>query len=243
MQPRWACPFLLLPAARLRRHGAARRACSSARSIAASTREPHLDQVLFSIGLVFMAVAAIDYFVGSMQQIVTAAGVAAGAASRSRRRRASASIGSSSSCVCGAADARRCRLVLLAHALRQPPARRGRRSARRARAWASTSTAIFLADVRLRLGPGRARRRARRRDPRPRSDVSAQVHDLFPDRRLRRRHDHDHRAAARLAAARHRRRRRQVLRAQARRLHHLHADDRDPAACARRACSRAAGGR
>jgi branched-chain amino acid transport system permease protein len=30
--------------------------------------KPHLDQVLFSIGLVFMAVAAVDYFVGSMQQ-------------------------------------------------------------------------------------------------------------------------------------------------------------------------------
>jgi branched-chain amino acid transport system permease protein len=29
---------------------------------------PHLDQVLFSIGLVFMAVASVDYFVGSMQQ-------------------------------------------------------------------------------------------------------------------------------------------------------------------------------
>jgi branched-chain amino acid transport system permease protein len=33
-------------------------------------RRPHLDQVLFSIGLVFMAVAAFDYFVGSTQQIV-----------------------------------------------------------------------------------------------------------------------------------------------------------------------------
>ena len=32
--------------------------------------KPHLDQVLFSIGLVFMAVAAVDYFVGSRQQIV-----------------------------------------------------------------------------------------------------------------------------------------------------------------------------
>ena len=30
--------------------------------------QPHLDQVLFSIGLVFMAVTAVDYFVGSMQQ-------------------------------------------------------------------------------------------------------------------------------------------------------------------------------
>lgn len=31
---------------------------------------PHLDQVLFSIGLTFMAVAAVDYFVGSTQQIM-----------------------------------------------------------------------------------------------------------------------------------------------------------------------------
>jgi branched-chain amino acid transport system permease protein len=33
-------------------------------------RKPHLDQVLFSIGLTFMAVATVDYFVGSTQQIV-----------------------------------------------------------------------------------------------------------------------------------------------------------------------------
>jgi branched-chain amino acid transport system permease protein len=32
--------------------------------------KPHLDQVLFSIGLTFMAVATADYFVGSSQQIV-----------------------------------------------------------------------------------------------------------------------------------------------------------------------------
>ena len=32
--------------------------------------KPHLDQVLFSIGLVFMAVASVDYFVGSTQQII-----------------------------------------------------------------------------------------------------------------------------------------------------------------------------
>jgi len=32
--------------------------------------KPHLDQVLFSIGLAFMAVAAVDYFVGSSQQNV-----------------------------------------------------------------------------------------------------------------------------------------------------------------------------
>jgi branched-chain amino acid transport system permease protein len=33
-------------------------------------KRTHLDQVLFSIGLVFMSVTAVDYFVGSMQQIV-----------------------------------------------------------------------------------------------------------------------------------------------------------------------------
>jgi len=32
--------------------------------------KPHLDQVLFSIGLVFMTVAAVDYFIGSQQQIL-----------------------------------------------------------------------------------------------------------------------------------------------------------------------------
>ena len=33
-------------------------------------RKTHLDQVLFSIGLAFMAVASVDYFVGSQQQIM-----------------------------------------------------------------------------------------------------------------------------------------------------------------------------
>jgi branched-chain amino acid transport system permease protein len=33
-------------------------------------RKSHLDQVLFSIGLVFMSVAAVDYFMGSQQQFV-----------------------------------------------------------------------------------------------------------------------------------------------------------------------------
>ena len=33
-------------------------------------KRPHLDHVLFSIGLVFMTVAAVDYLVGSQQQII-----------------------------------------------------------------------------------------------------------------------------------------------------------------------------
>ena len=32
--------------------------------------KPHLDQVLFTIGLTFMAVASVDYFLGSTQQII-----------------------------------------------------------------------------------------------------------------------------------------------------------------------------
>ena len=34
-------------------------------------RKPHLDQVLFSIGLTFMAVASVDYLLGSSQQNIT----------------------------------------------------------------------------------------------------------------------------------------------------------------------------
>lgn len=33
-------------------------------------RSSHLDQVLFSIGLVFMSIAAIDYFMGGQQQLI-----------------------------------------------------------------------------------------------------------------------------------------------------------------------------
>ena len=36
-------------------------------------RKPHLDQVLFTIGLVFMSVAAVDYVMGSSQVFVAAA--------------------------------------------------------------------------------------------------------------------------------------------------------------------------
>src|SRR6202007_2587491 len=38
----------------------------------------HLDQVLFTIGLVFMAVAAVDYVMGSQQQFVQLPGVLQG---------------------------------------------------------------------------------------------------------------------------------------------------------------------
>ena len=97
-------------------------------------------------------------------------------------------------------------------ALRQPAARRGRRSAGGARARHQCRRGVRH-HLRGRLRPRRPRRRARRRDPRPRSDLSAQIHDLLPDRRHGRRHLEHHRAVPRLDPARHRRRRRQVLRA------------------------------
>ncbi len=58
--------------------------------------KPHLDQVLFSIGLVFMAVAAVDYFVGSPAADRAVAAVAAGAV-RPRQPSASAATACSSS--------------------------------------------------------------------------------------------------------------------------------------------------
>jgi branched-chain amino acid transport system permease protein len=67
---RQGVPFLVVPAAR---PSWARR-CSAAVLERTLYRplyhKPHLDQVLFSIGLVFMAVAAVDYYVGSTQQIM-----------------------------------------------------------------------------------------------------------------------------------------------------------------------------
>ncbi len=42
--------------------------CSSGRSTGRMYRKPHLDQVLFSIGLTFMAIAAVDFLLGSQQQ-------------------------------------------------------------------------------------------------------------------------------------------------------------------------------
>ena len=126
------------------------------------------------------------------------------------------------------------------HALRQPAARGGRRSARGARARHQRQPDLRR-HLRRRLRARRPRRRARRRDPRARSDLPAEVHDLLPDRRHGRRHHQHHRPVPRRAAARHRRRRGQVLRAAVRRLRHLRADDRRARPAPARACSRGRG--
>ena len=86
-------------------------------------RKPHLDQVLFTIGLVFMSVAAVDYVMGSQPGVRAPARLAAGPVRRVRRRRRTLS----------AADHRGLRAAdagaaadPVAHALRQPTARRRR---------------------------------------------------------------------------------------------------------------------
>ena len=69
LMQRWDVPFLVcLPMAFA---GAALLGALLERTVYRPMyRKPHLDQVLFSIGLAFMAVAAVDYFMGSQQQIM-----------------------------------------------------------------------------------------------------------------------------------------------------------------------------
>ena len=153
-----------------------------------------------------------------------AAGLAARAQSTSSAS-ASAATGCSSSSICG----------LLTVALQLHPGATRASAAGCAPRWttrasragsASTCNAVFALTFAFGSRPRRPRRRAGRRDPRARPELPAEVHDLLPDRGGGRRHLQHHRAVPGLAAARHRRRRRQVLRAQARRLRHLHHDDR-----------------
>jgi branched-chain amino acid transport system permease protein len=69
LMQRWQVPFLLcLPIAFA---GSALLGALLERTLYRHMyRKPHLDQVLFSIGLAFMSVAAMDYFMGSQQQIM-----------------------------------------------------------------------------------------------------------------------------------------------------------------------------
>jgi branched-chain amino acid transport system permease protein len=69
LMQRWDVPFLLcLPLAFA---GAAVLGAALERALYRPMyRKPHLEQVLFSIGLAFMAVATADYFMGSQQQIM-----------------------------------------------------------------------------------------------------------------------------------------------------------------------------
>ena len=120
-------------AARLPVPAVDRRSCWSARSTCTLYARSHLDQVLFTIGLVFMAVAAVDYMMGSQQQFMIQLPAWLQGRVRCLGVRHRASTGCFIIVVCGVLA-----VVLQldpdAHPLRQPAARRGRRSARRPRA-------------------------------------------------------------------------------------------------------------
>jgi branched-chain amino acid transport system permease protein len=69
LMQRWGVPFMVcLPFAFL---GSAALGAVLERTLYRPLyAKPHLDQVLFSIGLTFMAVASVDYFLGGTQQII-----------------------------------------------------------------------------------------------------------------------------------------------------------------------------
>ena len=62
---RLGVPFLACAAARVPGHGARSALRARAHALCPRLRQRHLDQVLFTIGLVFMSVAAVDYVMGS----------------------------------------------------------------------------------------------------------------------------------------------------------------------------------
>ena len=182
-----------------------------------------------SIGLVFMAVAAVDSTIGSQKQFVTlpgwlqgrveVLGIQIGLYPKLHHRRVR---GDRHRLAAGRPQ------PASAAACAPPSTTPGWRKAR-AFPWTKLCT-----HVRGRLRACRARRRARRRDPRARSHVSVQIHDLLFDRRHRRRDNEHHGTVPRLTAPRYRRRRRQVLRAEPRRIRDLHVNGRRPGATATR---------
>ena len=138
----------------------------------------HLDQVLFSVGLVFMSVAAVDYIMGSSRIFIKLPAVLEGQIDLFGvgigRYRLMIIV------ICGLLTAAFA-TGAGAHALRLPASRRGRRSARCLRASASTCRTGVCLYLRVRVWPGRAGRRAERGDPRARSVFPAEIHDLLPD--------------------------------------------------------------
>ena len=181
--------------------------------------------MLFSIGLVFMAVAAVDYMMGSQQQIIQLPRWLQGRFEHPRRRhRALPPLHHR--------RLRRARRRAAARSCRGPASAAACARRSTTRAWragsASTSSVIFAAT--FAVGSGLAGLGGA---------LGAEILGLDPTFPLKfmiyflivvavgGTTEH-HRPAPRRAAARHRRRRGQVLRARARRLHHLHADDRRP---------------
>ena len=184
----------------------------------------HLDQVLFTIGLTFMSVAAVDYIMGSSRIFIKLPaalegqfdffGVGIG------RYRLMIIV------ICG--------LLTVALQLILAKTRFGSRlraavdDPRAASGLGINVPQVFAFTFAFGCGLGGSRRGAQRRNPRARSVFSAEIHDLLFDRGHRRRLLQHHRAVPRFAFARHRRRRRQILRAEDGPVRHLHHHDRDP---------------
>jgi branched-chain amino acid transport system permease protein len=177
----------------------------------------HLDQVLFTIGLVFMAVAAVDYTMGSSQQFVQIPQALQGqfdvfGIAMSKYRLLIIAV---------------CGVLTIALQLILTRTRFGSRlraavdDQRVARGLGINVGAVFA--VTFAVGSGL------------RPDLSAQIHDLLFDRGDGWRHLEHYRAVPCLDPARHRRCRRQVLRAHAGRFRHLCDHDRRFAVAAARA--------
>ena len=189
---------------------------------------PHLDHVLFSIGLVFVAVAAIDYLMGSQQQNLRLPPWLTG-----RFDIAGVGIGRYRAFLIATCGVLVVVLQLVLSYTRFGIRLRAAVDDRRvAQGLGIPVNAVFAATFAVGSGlaglGGALGAEILGLDP----DVSAQVHDLLPDRRHRRRHGGPRRAVRGGAGPGDRRRRGQVLRSGAGRLRHLHADDRDPARAA-----------
>src|ERR1700691_2342140 len=183
----------------------------------------HLDQVLFSIGLVFMSVAAVDYIMGSSRVFIQLPSVLEGQLD-----------------VFGVGVGRYRLMIIvicgLLTALLQLILARTRFGSRLRAAVDDQRAAGLCLYVCLWMRPCRLGRGVERRNPRTRSVLSAEVHDLLFDRGDGRRLLQHHRAVSGLAPARHRRRRRQILRAEDGSVRDLRHHDRDPDLAFQRPC-------
>ncbi len=193
-------------------------------------KAPHLDQVLFSIGLTFMAVAGATYIFGPSQQPVELP-----AWLRGQVGIAGLDVGRYRLFLIGVVVLVTLALGYLIERTRFGAQIRASVDNQVASAGLGINVSrVFSLTFALGLGPGRPRRRPRHRRARPGPDLPDQVHGVLPAGRRGRRRGHHQGPAAGGHRAGHLRRRRQVLRARGRRFRHLRADGGPAAAVPQR---------
>ncbi len=167
----------------------------------------HLDQVLFSIGLTFMAVAGATFIFGPTQQPVDLPDWL-----RGQVHVLGLDVGAYRLFLIGVVVLVTLAPVLpdRAHPLRRPDPRLGRQPDRRRRPGHQRQPRV-LPDLRARLRPGRPRRRPGHRRAGARPELPGQVHGVLPAGGRRRRRRHHQGPADRGADPRRVRRRRQIL--------------------------------